>query len=210
MRSGVVYLKFEQCTEVVNKKIYLRDVAEIYSADNNLAKKLGENVIYTVKGDKNEKIVFSVMKIIEMIQKEHQDYIIQNIGETDFIVEFKMIKSDNKTLEFVKLAFVLLTVFFGAAFTIMTFNTDVSVGDVFDNFYYVVMGTKKDSGSILEIAYSIGVPIGILGFYNHLNPAKIKGDPTPVHMEMRTYEEEKNKAVIEDASRQGKIIKSGQ
>lgn len=210
MRSGVVYLKFEQCTEVVNKKIYLRDVAEIYSADNNLAKKLGENVIYTVKGDKNEKIVFSVMKIIEMIQKEHQDYIIQNIGETDFIVEFKMIKSDNKTLEFVKLAFVLLTVFFGSAFTIMTFNTDVSVGDVFDNFYYVVMGTKKDSGSILEIAYSIGVPIGILGFYNHFNPIKIKEDPTPMHMEMRTYEEEKNKAIIEDASRQGKIIKSGQ
>ena len=70
MRSGVVYLKFEQCTEVVNKKIYLRDVAEIYSADNNLAKNIGENVIYTAQGDKNEKIVFSVMKnSILMFQK---------------------------------------------------------------------------------------------------------------------------------------------
>ena len=46
MRSSVVYLKFEQCTEVVNKKIYLRDVAEIYSADNNLAKKIGENILW--------------------------------------------------------------------------------------------------------------------------------------------------------------------
>ena len=84
---------------------------------------------------------------------------------------------------------------------------DASVDDVFDNFYYLVTGTHKSGGSALEIAYSIGIPIGILGFYNHFNHSKLREDPTPIHIEMRNYEEETNKAIIQDASREGKIKK---
>ena len=89
----------------------------------------------------------------------------------------------------------------------MTFNTDVSVGEVFDNLYYLVMGTKKNTGSVLEIAYSVGILLGIFGFYNHFKGQKLHDDPTPIHIEMRNYEEEMNKAIIKDADREGKTIK---
>ncbi len=118
-----------------------------------------------------------------------------------------MPEPDKKWLEYIKLIFVSLIVFFGSAFTIMTFNTDVSVGDVFNDFYYFVTGVHKSDGSILEIAYSIGIPIGILGFYNHFKSAKAHDDPTPLHMEMRTFEEDLNKTLISDSSREGKMIK---
>lgn len=119
-------------------------------------------ILYTVKGDKNEKIVFSVMKIIRQVQKECPGIQIESIGESDFILEYKMPKADQKVMERCKLILVSLIVFLGSAFTIMTFNTDVSVGDVFDNLYRLILGHKKDS-AIMEAAYSIGIFVGILG-----------------------------------------------
>ena len=105
-----------------------------------------------------------------------------------------------------KLILVSLIVFLGSAFTIMTFNTDVSVGDVFDNLYRLILGHKKDS-AIMETAYSIGIFVGILGFYNHFKGSKLKNDPTPIHIEMRNYEEEMNKAIIKNADRENETKK---
>jgi stage V sporulation protein AA len=207
MKPEEVYLKLPQNAQVVNRKIFLKDVAEIYTSDTETEKKIGNIILYTVSGDKNQKLIFSVMKLIEAIQKEHPGLQIVNIGEPDFIVEYKMPVAPKKGMEYLKLAILSLVVFLGAAFTIMTFNTDVSVGEVFDNLYYLVMGTKKNTGSVLEIAYSVGILLGILGFYNHFKGQKLHDDPTPIHIEMRNYEEEMNKAIIKDADREGKTIK---
>lgn len=101
-----------------------------------------------------------------------------------------------------------MIVFFGATFTIMTFNEDVSVGSVFNKVYEFIMGTSKQGGSILEVSYAIGLPLGILIFYNHFRRKKIKDDPTPIQVEMCTYEEQVNKAMIKTASREGQTIDS--
>ena len=170
-------------------------------------KRAGDIVLHTVKGDKNEKVIFSITKVINLIQKECPAFDIVNIGEPDFVVEYKMPVKPNPVWEYTKLAITCIIVFFGAAFTIMTFNTDVSVGDVFDDFYKIVKGVDKSSGSILEISYSIGIPIGILCFYNHFKSDKVHDDPTPVHIEMRKYEEDMNKAIIKDADREETIRK---
>ena len=207
MKSGVVYIKLPQNAQVVNRKILLQDVAEIYTADAEMGKKIGDIILYTVGGDKNQKLIVSVMKVIHLIQKEFPGIEVENIGESDFVVEYKMPLTPKKAMEYTKLVLLSLIVFIGAAFTIMTFNTDVSVGEVFDNLYYLVTGVKKEGGSILEVAYSIGILAGILGFYNHFKGQKLHDDPTPIHIEMRNYEEEMNKAIIKDADREGKIIK---
>lgn len=207
MKEDVVYLKLDQCSQVVNRRITVGDVAEILATDTSLEKEIRQTVLYTVKGDKNEKLVFSSMKVIEMIRKLRPGIQVENIGETEFIAEYKMPVSVKKGWEYVKTALLFLIVFFGAAFTIMTFNTDVSVGDVFQQFYKLVTGENQSSGSVMEVAYSIGIGIGILGFYNHFSAGKIQEDPTPIHIEMRSYEQEMNQAVIQDASREGKIIK---
>ena len=207
MKSNIVYLKLEQCSEVVNRKILLQDVGEIFCADTSLQKEIGELALHTVKGDKEEKIIFSSMKVIEMIQKQRPELLVENIGETDFVVDYKIPGKSKKALEYLKTALLMLIVFIGSAFTIMTFNTDVSVGDVFSLFYKMVMGTEQTKGSILEIMYCIGLAVGILGFYNHFSRKKEDEDPTPIHIEMQTYEEDMNKAIIKTASREQKIIK---
>jgi stage V sporulation protein AA len=70
----------------------------------------------------------------------------------------------------------------------------------------MVMGEAKQGGSVLEISYAIGLPVGILVFYNHFKRRDIKNDPTPIQVEMRTYEEQMNKAMIKTAAREGKTI----
>lgn len=207
MREGVIYIKASQSTQVVNRKILMDDVLEIYSVHGDVVKEIGDLVLYTLKGDKNQKVIFSVMKIIETIQKSFPGYIIESVGEPDFVVEYQMPIAPKKGAEYAKLVLLSFIIFIGAAFTIMTFNTDVSVSDVFDNFYQLVTGSKKHSGTIMETAYCLGIFLGVMGFYNHFKGSKIHDDPTPIHMEMRNYEEEKNKAIINDADREGKTIK---
>lgn len=207
MKSGVVYLKIGQSVQVVNKRITLEDIAELYALDQEIVKQLGQLVIFTVKGDKNEKHVVSALKLIQVMQKECPGIQIEPIGETDIVVEYRIPGPDRKALDYAKLVVLCIIVFFGSAFTIMTFNTDVSVGDVFDQIYELVMGMEKEGGSVLELSYCIGIPIGVLAFYNHFSASKVKDDPTPIHIEMRSYEEDMNKAIIQDASREGREIK---
>lgn len=207
MKQGVVYLKLEQNNQVVNRRILIQDVGEIYTPDAELKKEIGGLTLYTVKGDKNQTLVFTSMKVIEMIQKQRPEISVESIGETDFIVEYKLPNKPKKGWEYAKTVLLMVIIFFGAAFTIMTFNEDVSVAGVFSMFYELVMGTKEVRGNILEISYCIGIAIGILGFYNHFSASKEQVDPTPLHVEMRNYEQEVNQAVIQDASRKGTVIK---
>ena len=100
-----------------------------------------------------------------------------------------------------KTAAVCLISFFGAAFAIMTFNNDVSVTDAFDQIYLLVTGTNSDGFTILEISYSIGLGLGIVVFFNHFARWKITTDPTPLEVEMRLYEENVCKTLIQNAGR---------
>ena len=98
--------------------------------------------------------------------------------------------------------------FYGSSFYHYDIYEDVSVADVFDKVYRLVLGQEKQGGSIIEICYAIGLPVGILVFYNHFRRRKIKDDPTPIQVEMHTYEEQVNKTLIAAASREGKTIDS--
>ena len=91
-----------QSTDMTNAVNLSQDVAEIYTTDNKLKKELGEIVIYTAKGDQDEKIIFSVMKVIGMIHKIQPDIIVENIGEADFIVEFRLPNPPNKIWKYTR------------------------------------------------------------------------------------------------------------
>ena len=130
----------------------------------------------------------------------------QNIGESDFIVNCQAGQQENKLLDAVKTAVLCVVIFFGAAFTIMTFNNDVSVAEVFSQLYYQVIGRQSDGVTELEIFYAIGMPIGIMIFYNHIGKKKVTHDPTPIQVEMRKYEEDVDDTFIESASREGKSM----
>ena len=72
----------------------------------------------------------------------------------------------------------------------MTFNNDVDLGSLFDQFYTLVMGKSSNGFTILEISYSVGIGLGVLIFFNHFGHLKLSDDPTPMQVQMRTYEDD--------------------
>ena len=206
--TDTVYLKIEQNVLVREPSVVLKDIAKITSTNRPLLNKLKQMKIYTFhipvnqRKKKKQVEVFSVLKIIELIGKEFPNIEVQNIGEQDFIIEYEP-KQEPKWLLYLKTAILCLLIFFGSAFTIMTFNNDVGVGEVFADFYQQVMGTESNGFTVLEICYSIGLFLGIMIFFNHVGHKKITHDPTPIQVEMRTYEKDVDTTFIENCGRKG-------
>ena len=91
-------------------------------------------------------------------------------------------------------------VLIGSMFTIMAYNNDVGVLELFDKVYSLVL--NGEGNGILELSYSIGLTFGIGVFYNHFAGKKLSDTPTPVEVQMRSYETDVDNAVVERASRQ--------
>ena len=198
-----LYIKIEQKNVVTNTTVLIKDIAKIYCTNNSISKKVGDMTLTTITGKENQKIMFSIMFVIDMISKQFAEVEIINMGEPDFIIEYLVPKKHSLYLEYIKAAVVALIAFFGSGFTIMSFNADVSVAKLFDKLNKLLLGTKNGH-NVIEIAYSIGIGLGIILFFNHFSRKKLQKDLTPIQIEMRTYEQDMNTAFIKDAEREGK------
>ena len=58
----------------------------------------------------------------------------------------------------------------------------------------------------LEIFYCLGLPVGILIFFNHAGKKKVTPDPTPIQVQMRKYEQDVDTTFIEEAARKGNSL----
>ncbi len=209
--NKTLYLKIERNTIVTDRNVRLQDIAKMECTDNAILRQLKQKKIYTFQPEekkhrKNTLVIISVLKIMEQIHEDYPNLEISNEGESDFIVEYVGKKEDAIWLERLKTIILCILIFFGAAFTIMAFNNDVGVSDVFAKFYYQVTGMESNGVTELEIGYSIGLAVGIFVFFNHVGRKKITHDPTPIQIEMRKYEADLDNAFIENAGRRGHNI----
>ncbi|WMJ86332.1 stage V sporulation protein AA [Anaerocolumna sp. MB42-C2] len=205
MNDGCLYIKIDKNTMVTNKTIYLKDIAKLYSYDIKMVNDLKSQVVFETQATKKTNYIFSVLKLIELINKIYPEVQIINLGESDFIVHYDPPKKFPKIFEYIKVSLVSLMVFFGAAFTIMTFNEDANVKEIFKTIYKLVTGNET-GGKILEVSYAVGLPLGIIVFFNHFSKFKLGNDPTPMQVQMRLYEENLDTTLIENANREDKTI----
>lgn len=202
----MVFLQFDQSVLVNEPTVRLSDVATITSTDMTMQQKVSGLVLYQFPKEQKEKQAFSVLKVIRLIGQAFPEITVNPVGEPDFIVEYKPEKQGKftKVLEWVKTFFVALAVFFGSAFTIVSFNKDASVNEIFPMIYRLTEGAERNGPGELEIGYSLGLPLGIILFFNHFLRKKIDSDPTPLQIQMRQYEKDVNATIIENATREGK------
>lgn len=199
--SDTLYLQLDQNIQVTRPHIYLQDIANLACSNPKVLSRLRVMPIADLPPDKPGRYVMSVMDLIRQIQKKEPNLEINPIGEPNFIITFKNKPGPGVLWEWSKIIFVCLSTFFGAAFSIMTFNNDVDVGALFSSIYTQITGQPSGNFTILEITYSIGIGLGILFFFNHFGHMKITSDPTPMQVQMRLYENDINTTVIEDIDR---------
>lgn len=206
MTGETVYLKAERNVEVMEDEVFLKDVAKVFCADSHVAAKVKAIKIHRFGQEEQKRQVFSILKLIELIQKTCPNVQVESVGESDVLVERVHADKHKGAVQLVKIIFVSAISFFGTAFTIMAFHNDIGISKVFAKVYEMVMGQPQNGYSVLEVSYSIGLALGMIIFFNHIGGRRITKDPTPIEVEMRIYERDVNDALIETADREGKTI----
>lgn len=209
MGEAVLYLKLKTKVKTKETEIRVEDLGSIYCTKRQLGEIIKKIKIYQFSPKDKERCVIGVLKVVEGIQKRFPDMDIQIVGETETIVERVKKESETKygkIQKAVKIGVISTICCLGTMYTIMAYHNDIGLPDIFEGVYTTLLGEETKGSGILEIAYSLGLSIGIMVFYNHVGKRRLTPDPSPVEVEMRTYEADVNMSIIETASREEKII----
>lgn len=200
-----IYIKpNEKITITARKIVYLKDVGEIWIPGQSTAS-LENLVVYQVPEDTEKTYLISVIDIIKAITLKFPDATVNNVGEMDILLTYqKQYKQQNKVWLYSKIVFIALILFTGASTSIMSFHSDAQIPKIFQNYYYIFFGEYNDMPLILAIPYTIGLAIGIILFFNHFSKIYVTKDPTPIEIEMTTYEKETNTSIIDALNRKQK------
>lgn len=206
MAAPTVYIKCDRNVEVQTPDVYLKDLGSLRCLDSVVSAKLKALKIHHFAQGAPLRTVFSVLKLIELMEETCPGITVQVVGETDVLVEMVDVNKHKKWQQWPKVVLVSLVSFAGTAFTIMAYHNDAGINDLFTEVYRICMNKEPGGINILEISYSIGLAAGIILFFNHIGGRRITKDPTPIEVAMRNYEKDVDNALIETAGREGKEI----
>lgn len=209
--QDTLYIKGDRDVELTKTEVTLGDILSLECSNKTVIPKIKsiKLVKFSEQGKKQQRIVVSVLKIIACIHEQYPNLDIQNLGETDIILTYENQNTSGNVVHLLKTAVVVVLVFCGSAFSIMAFHNDVSITKLFSQIYLALTGVESDGYTILEVSYSIGIIIGILGFFNHFGKKRFTVDPTPLEVQMRLYENDIQTTLVEDASRRKEELDVG-
>lgn len=196
---GEIYIKPEK-KYITGKlgSVYIKDVAEV-QAEKTLKKHIESIKLVEIKEDSNKCYLVSVLDIVKAINNAAPGHTVCNLGEMDTVVEYnKKNGQSNTPIQYAKIAFVSLLLLCGSATAIMSFHSDAQIPTVFENFYYMFFNERVENPMIIDLPYSIGLAVGIIVFFNHFSGKKLTNDPTPIEVEMTTYEKDVSDNIIDN------------
>ena len=196
--SEILYIQTEKNVEVQSPEIYLQDVAKLTCNDSKVLNRNKVRKVFSVPNGTPGRYVISAVDLIHAVAKEEPNVDVTHIGEANLVVTYEKAKHQQKWYSWLKTLLVCALTFFGGAFSIMTFNTDVDTANLFSKIYTQFTGEIAAGPTILEFTYSLGIGIGVIFFFNHFGKGKLTQDPTPVEVQMRLYEDDVNKTLIAD------------
>lgn len=197
-----LYIKLDEHVRTEKKDVPLSKVAGVYCQDEELKSQAEKVIVYSFQEGEKEKAVFSLIyiykKIYECMGKNIQ---IHSVGASECLVDWIQEKRPSKLMGYVQVVLVGLVTFFGAAFTIMTYNADAGVPDVFRTLYEIFTGRSGGNG-VLELTYSIGIGIGVIVFFHHFEK-KGRKTPTAMEVQMNKYEKDVVDSYVKYEERRG-------
>lgn len=192
-----LYIKLEKNTSISKKEVFLKDLADIIGTQDIPIQACENLKITTINPVNKTKKVIPISKIINCIIQHFPDLVIESIGAPEIVIEYEQKRKPNPILKSFKIISVCLISFFGTAFSIMAFHTDIGIRLLFKDIYTTFSQQPYPGISTLDISYSIGLSIGIIVFFNHIGKKKLTADPTPVEVELCLYEDNINQTLID-------------
>lgn len=165
--------------------ITLGDVCQLYW-DGTREKELRRLPIYQVKPEDGELIIIDIIQVIQALRVHVPDVPLEVQGAPQIIVE---VRGPRKKPNPLLVAIVWLVLFVGSGMAIMNFHTDVSMLQVHRRIYYLLTGEENQHPLWLQIPYSIGIGLGMVLFFNHIFRKRIHEEPSPLEVELFTYQQ---------------------
>lgn len=199
--SETLYIQTDKNMQVTSEKVHLQDIAQLSCSNPRVLNRCGILKVVTLPRGKYGRYPVSVIEVIRKIQQAEKDLEVVHVGEPEFLLTYTAPEAKSQAAAWLKTICVCLLTFFGTMFSIMTFNMDVDVGTLFQKIHTLFTGRTSNGFSVLEISYSLGIGIGVVCFFNHFGKRKLTEDPTPMEVEMRSYEDQVDTTIIEQESR---------
>lgn len=130
--------------------------------------------------------LIDILTIIARIQSQFPELHIEHYGEPHIMIEMKV---STKHPWKIWIVAVWLLLFVGSGLAIMNFHEDVSMLQVHQRIFELLTGTRNESPRIIQIPYSLGIGLGMVIFFNHIFKKKLNDEPSPLEVEMFTYQE---------------------
>ena len=186
---------------VLNEKkvVFIKDIADVYSPKGQ--DEIKNTIILKIPDVKRGVYSISSLEIVEKILNKFPYATIINQGENEVLIEYSQKQpKENRILTLAKVLFVSAVLFAGGATAIMSFHSDAEIPDIIESYYDVFDGESQKDHKLLEISYAIGLFFGITIFFNHFLGKNMTYDPTPIEVQMTSYEDQ----VIRDQLQQVK------
>ncbi len=137
--------------------------------------------------------LIDIIHIITKIKEKFPSIQIEHFGEPHVLVE---IQTRTRKPHLLLILPVWLILFIGSGLAIMNFHTDVSMVEVHQRLYELLTGNQDDTPRMIQVPYSIGIGLGMILFFNHIYKKKINEEPSPLELEMYTYQESIRQYVV--------------
>ena len=201
-----VYINLETKYSVnLNTHVYIKDLGEVYCNNDGIKKKVEDIRVYN--GQDTEKYDYvSCTEITAKILDSVENIDLNIIGGPDVLLEIKGQEKDNKILNVLKVVFVAIILFLGAAMAIIYFYEDVNMQGTLEKMYLIMTGEKKNNPLYLNISLSLGIGLGMFTFFTRVFSfsKRRSQEPGPMELELYLYDKDIEDNILHELKQKDK------
>ncbi|RKN84648.1 stage V sporulation protein AA [Paenibacillus ginsengarvi] len=191
--TPTVYIRLRKRISIaVGETVTLGRIARLLTEPEMERELMELPLVKPTKKDGNIVLV-DMMLIVRTIRTAYPDMKIEYFGEPHTLIDIDLKSRPPNRLA---LIVVWLLLFLGSGLAIMNFHEDVSMLEVHQRIYEMITGSRVEHPYWLQIPYSFGLGAGMVLFFNQLFKKRFTEEPSPLEVEMFSYQESLNHYVI--------------
>jgi stage V sporulation protein AA len=201
-----VYINLETKYSVgLNTHVYVKDLGEVYCNNENIKKKVEDTRVYNGQ-DKESYDYISGNEITTKVLDSVENIDLNIIGGPDVLLEIKGKEHFNQLFNVLKIVFVSIILFLGAAMAIIYFYEDVNMKGTLEKMFLIITGEKKKNPLSLNISFSLGIGIGMYAFFSRTFSfsQRRKQEPGPMELELYLYDKDIEDNILHELKQKDK------
>jgi stage V sporulation protein AA len=202
-----VYLVLEKSVKLTGSKedkkinVKLSDVCTVGCSDKQILNKLSHIsvCVLDVEGKKHVRQLVKLTDLTDLVEAACPEADITPVGENQVMLDYE-VSNEKPVIQALLTVFMCVFAFIGSMYVIMAYNNDVGTIEIFERVYKLLDISDLSGMNIIEIAYGVGLALGIIVFYNHFGKLRVSDTPSPIQVEMVKYESDEEDALVSKLS----------